>query len=842
MGEPKANDPNAAAAHVFLTELSTRIATQRLHFSEGDEAAALASLHALFGVARKTITDHFGCEDFARETLGFLNGPFRSFMADWHRKSLAGLLNTRDGAVAFRAELRAQQDKMRVFAATLHQMAYGTAMPPFPPDRDPQQPPRDTLAFGIPDDGVIPSGSMVEQINRSEAEAIAKRREKVATSAPDADGITNAAGLALSGGGIRSASFCLGVSQVLSARAGIMNSFDLMSTVSGGGFTGSFLTRRIADQGVEAVARPNGPDTDAVKYLRQRANYLSMGSFIKTSAIAMNLLAGMVLNWTAPAAIIAVITLLLHLLGVSGWDTFFGLLPVVGGACLLAALLSYAWVPYRWGAVRIAALWGFFLLTGAFFLIYGIHLFYGAFLTILQGQKLTATLSLAALAAAGPALSRVLPMLGKERARIIGVRILLIIASIAVPFLALIVGCMLFYLGHVPGEKLPAFFGAIGIRSGLWLLAVIALALVLTTLLTLNINATGPHWLYRQQIANTFIRLGPTGEVDVPLSSLDPEHKAPYLLINAVTNLPTSDRIEMRERQGDFFLFSKHWCGSPLVGYHPTAHWRHWRNQEVDLATAVATSGAAVAPHMALLSVSSARALLSFLNLRLGFWLRRPAPEGEKATGGRPGARMLMREMFALKMDETQDWMMLTDGAHLDNSAIYELLRRRCKHIVAVDASADPNGSFDTILTLLRHAAVDLGVRIHADLKELRPDAETGLTRAHGVMCEIDYPAVDGRPAGKGLLLLIKLSMTGDENELINAYRHAHPEFPNQSTIDQFFDEHQFEAFRQLGVHAAESLFKEALIGAGEVDDVASWLERLYLRIPPQTDATISSQ
>ncbi|HAN48811.1 MAG TPA: hypothetical protein DCQ20_08060, partial [Nitrospira sp.] len=49
------------------------------------------------------------------------------------------------------------------------------------------------------------------------------------------------AGLCFSGGGIRSATFGLGVLQSL-ARLQLLNKFDYLSTVSGGGYIGSGLT------------------------------------------------------------------------------------------------------------------------------------------------------------------------------------------------------------------------------------------------------------------------------------------------------------------------------------------------------------------------------------------------------------------------------------------------------------------------------------------------------------------------------------------------------------------------------------------------------------------------
>src|SRR5207247_10601806 len=49
------------------------------------------------------------------------------------------------------------------------------------------------------------------------------------------------AGLALSGGGIRSASFCLGALQALD-KAGVLKKIDYLSTVSGGGYIATALS------------------------------------------------------------------------------------------------------------------------------------------------------------------------------------------------------------------------------------------------------------------------------------------------------------------------------------------------------------------------------------------------------------------------------------------------------------------------------------------------------------------------------------------------------------------------------------------------------------------------
>ena len=47
-------------------------------------------------------------------------------------------------------------------------------------------------------------------------------------------------------------------------------------------------------------------------------------------------------------------------------------------------------------------------------------------------------------------------------------------------------------------------------------------------------------------------------------------------------------------------------------------------------------------------------------------------------------------------------------------------------------------------------------------------------------------------------------------------------------TLDQFFDEEQFEAYRQLGVHVAEGLFHPAVLGdTRETRTVAAWFRAL---------------
>ena len=57
------------------------------------------------------------------------------------------------------------------------------------------------------------------------------------------------------------------------------------------------------------------------------------------------------------------------------------------------------------------------------------------------------------------------------------------------------------------------------------------------------------------------------------------------------------------------------------------------------------------------------------------------------------------------------------------------------------------------------------------------------------------------------MLLYIKASFTGDENDYVVDYKRRNPDFPHESTLDQLFTEEQFEVYRDLGFHAVNSAF-----------------------------------
>lgn len=158
----------------------------------------------------------------------------------------------------------------------------------------------------------------------------------------------NRSALCLSGGGIRSATFCLGVIQALAAhdvtaarfsgaahpikesRNSLLGRFQFLSTVSGGGYIGSWLSSWRKRQDFDQVwrgltSRPDGPDREPpeLSWLRAYSNYLTprvgVGSADAWAALAIysrNLL----LNWLVLIPVLCLALLLLQLVATVSFD------------------------------------------------------------------------------------------------------------------------------------------------------------------------------------------------------------------------------------------------------------------------------------------------------------------------------------------------------------------------------------------------------------------------------------------------------------------------------------------------------------------------------------------
>jgi hypothetical protein len=85
---------------------------------------------------------------------------------------------------------------------------------------------------------------------------------------------------------------------------------------------------------------------------------------------------------------------------------------------------------------------------------------------------------------------------------------------------------------------------------------------------------------------------------------------------------------------------------------------------------------------------------------------------------------------------------------------------------------------------------------------------EAKRTPWHCVVGKIHYENVDPG-AEPGIFVYVKASLTGDEPADVLNYQTAHPDFPHETTADQWFDEPQFESYRRLGQHIVKRMFTD---------------------------------
>jgi len=201
--------------------------------------------------------------------------------------------------------------------------------------------------------------------------------------------------------------------------------------------------------------------------------------------------------------------------------------------------------------------------------------------------------------------------------------------------------------------------------------------------------------------------------------------------------------------------------------------------------------------------------LLTLLNVRLNRWMPNPNPKFIYTRKITLWPYYFIKELLG-RTKESDNLLNLSDGGHHENLGVYSLLKRRCRVIIASDATADPGFSMNDLANVIRKARIDLGVNIKIDLEDLRPDPKARRTKNYYAIGNIFYPSK--YPKGiEGKLIYIKSTITGTEPEDLLAYRRKYPSFPDETTGDQFFDEAQFESYRKLGEETALNVFKQPL-------------------------------
>jgi hypothetical protein len=223
-------------------------------------------------------------------------------------------------------------------------------------------------------------------------------------------------------------------------------------------------------------------------------------------------------------------------------------------------------------------------------------------------------------------------------------------------------------------------------------------------------------------------------------------------------------------------------------------------------------SGAAASPNMGFHTSPPLAFLMTMFDVRLGWWLPNPRYAPSKYLPPEGGPRLsliyLLKELFASTTDRS-NYVYVSDGGHFENLGIYELVRRRCRYIIACDAGADAGMAFGDLGNAIRKCRSDFGVEITIDPTPVRISS-SGFAQRHAVVGTIRYPqyANESPTPALGKLLYIKATVTKGVPADVLAYRAQDPTFPDKTTADQWFEESQFESYRCLGQYSVESLLE----------------------------------
>lgn len=279
----------------------------------------------------------------------------------------------------------------------------------------------------------------------------------------------------------------------------------------------------------------------------------------------------------------------------------------------------------------------------------------------------------------------------------------------------------------------------------------------------------------------------------------------PYHLVNTTLNLAGARDLAAGQRPAANFVFSRYFSGSGRTTYRWTDE---YMGGGLTLGTAMGISGAAASPSMGRQTPSIALTMLmALLNVRLGSWMPNPAKRRWREGQAHLWPFYLAYEFLARSTD-TESYCYLTDGGHFDNTGIYALVERGCRYIVVLDAGADPELTCADIGQAVRMCRIDFGAEIDLDVGLFRRRGRERLAERHVVVGNIVYHQAHweslGWPAGDnasrtGRIIWIKPMVVAGDSADIRQYGRENREFPQQTTLDQWYDEAQFESYRKLG-------------------------------------------
>ena len=222
-----------------------------------------------------------------------------------------------------------------------------------------------------------------------------------------------------------------------------------------------------------------------------------------------------------------------------------------------------------------------------------------------------------------------------------------------------------------------------------------------------------------------------------------------------------------------------------------------------------AISGAAVAPSMGRMHQGSVGTTLALANVRLGVWMPNPRWfDPNKPTPSRPfhypraGLAYLFKELTGLWSTEDRR-LYLTDGGHWDNLGLVELIRRRCRTIICIDASGDRPGSFAS----LRNAAALAKIQCKAEIRDLPDVVPEGGPVAQQTCWKltVSYPNTQGGGSSEGTIIYLLAGLRPDSPAHLLAFAAEDDVFPNYSTANQLLSQRRFRHLFAVGRDLVEN-------------------------------------
>jgi Patatin-like phospholipase len=268
--------------------------------------------------------------------------------------------------------------------------------------------------------------------------------------------------------------------------------------------------------------------------------------------------------------------------------------------------------------------------------------------------------------------------------------------------------------------------------------------------------------------------------------------------------------------------------GIPKAGYH-VFPLQDIACEHLSVGQMVGISGAAFSTGIGSRTSFALSLLCGLLNVRTGYWWNSGTHKRRTCLS----YEFLFYEWLARFPGTGAPYWYLSDGGHFENLACYELIRRQLPIIICLDNGEDPKLEYEDLGSLTRKARLDFNCDIRffsrqemqnylgqdsiapfGTLDEMRPQRDddgiiTTFPTACASIAELIYEKdSSGNVSKNGIFIFIKPTVLGHESEDIRYYQRSHASFPHEPTIDQFFDEAQWESYRKLGETQAQAVFE----------------------------------